>query len=64
MFDDPLSPGFKEALVDWFAGAELAEFLDIPIEEIIEAFPDRILAAEKELRAEMRMDDAESDEDD
>jgi hypothetical protein len=35
----------KKRIADYFYGHELVEFLQIPVEDIIDAFEDRILEA-------------------
>lgn len=41
---------FKQILCDRFEGWELIEFLQIPIEEIVEIFEDKIMEAEEDVR--------------
>lgn len=38
-----MDPDFKQILYDRFEGWELVEFLQIPVEEIVEIFEDKII---------------------
>lgn len=40
---------FKKRLVDYFTGPELVDLLNIPVEELVEAFADTIEENKEEL---------------
>lgn len=48
--EDSLDPSFKSAISDRLNGWELVEFLDIPIEDIVELFEEEILDNIEEIK--------------
>lgn len=62
--DEGLDEGFRKALEDYFQGWDLVDFLNIPPEDVIDAFEDLILEREEELKDYIDYSHDEVEEDD
>jgi hypothetical protein len=63
MFDDPLDPIVRQALIDRFEGWEIVELLGLSAEDVIEAFLDQIIEKDAAVREELGLE-PETPEDD
>ena len=61
MNEERLSKDFKLALSDRYEGWELVEFLQISVDDVIDAFEDQILTGAQELRQDMGMEEDEEE---
>lgn len=59
-----MDDNFKKALADFFTAQELVDFLEIPVEDIIEVFEEDIKDFEDELKDEINYKDNEEFDDD
>lgn len=57
-----MDENFKKALADFFTAQELVDFLEIPVEDIIELFEEDIKDFEDELKDEMNYKDNDKDD--
>lgn len=58
-----MDDNFKKALADFFTAQELVDFLEIPVEDIIEVFEEDIKDFEDELKDEINYKDNEEFDD-
>ena len=65
MFEDPLPPAVRQALIDRFEGWEIVELLDLSAEQVIDALADDIAEALPAVKEALGIDadDEERDED-
>lgn len=58
-----MDDNFKKALADFFTAQELVDFLEIPVEDIIELFEEDIKDFEDDLKDEMNYKDNDERDD-
>lgn len=57
VWGESMDDNFKKALADFFTAQELVDFLEIPVEDIIELFEEDIKDFEDDLKEEMNYKD-------
>ncbi len=63
VWGESMDDNFKKALADFFTAQELVDFLEIPVEDIIELFEEDIKDFEDDLKDEMNYKES-NDKDD
>jgi hypothetical protein len=62
VWGESMDDNFKKALADFFTAQELVDFLEIPVEDIIELFEEDIKDFEDDLKDEMNYKDNDKDD--
>lgn len=62
MFDDPLDPLIRQALIDRYEGWEIVELLGLSAEDVIDAHLDVLVERDDELREALGLDVEDTDD--